>query len=174
MYSFHNEDSQDGVGQTGWKGTIDPNSTEARDFINSFKAEAENISLSEYIPNATDGKKYDPKRKGDPENNDREFHHRGSLFGKTEDGMPIYASARDAGNFAAGYIAGVKDLSWLQARIGFDGLEFGKSLFKGHLVFSEGRQSVLAQIEGFKLGKPIGEARTKKYELKSPLWDPSK
>ena len=48
-------------------------------------------------------KKYDFKRNGDPENNDRENHHRGSEFYRKEDGTKVYASARDAGNFSAGY-----------------------------------------------------------------------
>ncbi|MDQ3191693.1 MAG: hypothetical protein M3Q58_08875 [Bacteroidota bacterium] len=169
MYSFYNEDSQDGAGQTGWKGTINPNSTESRDLVNNFMKEAGGLSLLDYMPNATDGKKYDFKRNGDPENNDREFHHRGSLFGKGKDGTPIYASARDAGNFAAGYIAGVKDLSWAGARTGFDGLEFGKSLLKGHLVFGEGSQSTLAQRAGFNLGKPIGQAKTQERNFQKAI-----
>ena len=39
------------------------------------------------------------------------------------DGTQVYATARDAGNYSAGYIAGINDLSWGAARAGFNGLE---------------------------------------------------
>ena len=92
--------------------------------------------------NAIDGKDYDFKRDGNPKNNDRDFHHRGSKWGKNSDGTQVYATARDAGNYAAGYIAGLKGLSWNGARMGFDGLELLKS---GNL---ESLQSTLAQKLG--------------------------
>ena len=159
MYSFYNEDEQDGAGQTGWVGTIDVNSTESRDLIENFKKEAGNISLLEYMPNATDGKKYDFKRNGNPNSSDRNDHHRGSLWGTKEDGTKIFGTARDAGNYAAGYIAGLNNLSWLEARIGFDGLEIAKSLSKGFFVTGEGRQSTLPQRLGHNEGYPIGHGR---------------
>ena len=36
---------------------------------------------------------------------------------------PVYTSAKDIGNMAAGYVAGVYGLTWEQARAGFDGLQ---------------------------------------------------
>jgi RHS repeat-associated protein len=158
MYSFYNADEQDGADQTGWKGTIDTNSTESRDLVeNFFKCEAENISLPEYMANATDGKKYDFKRNGDPDNNDRENHHRGSVWEERVDGTKVYATARDAGNYSAGYIAGLKGLPYAAARAGFDGLELVKS---GH---TEGLQSTLAQ----KAGHADGAKEYKKYVIRS-------
>ncbi|KIC62102.1 RHS repeat-associated core domain-containing protein [Chryseobacterium taiwanense] len=152
MYSFYNEDKQDGKGQTGWKGTIDTNSNESGRLIQGFMAKADDITLGDYMPNATDCKDYDFKRNGDPNNNDRENHHRGSIFGKKSDGTLVFASARDAGNYSAGYIAGLKGLSWEDARFGFDGLEISKSLLKGNIVTGEGRQSTQAQKLGYNLG----------------------
>lgn len=37
--------------------------------------------------------------------------------------LPVYASARDIGNIAAGFIAGVNGLSWGISRMAFDALE---------------------------------------------------
>ena len=36
---------------------------------------------------------------------------------------PVYTSAKDIGNMAVGYVAGVYGLTWEQARAGFDGLQ---------------------------------------------------
>lgn len=154
IFSFFNEDKQDGNGQTGWMGTIDINSTESGDLINSFTKDVDEdkIGLIEYMKNATDGKKYDFKRDGDESNNDRNFHHRGSIYKVNADGTKVFASARDAGNYAAGYIAASKGLSWFGARSGFDGLEIIKSAVKGHFVSGEGRQSTMAQFLGYKDG----------------------
>lgn len=162
MYSFYNEDKQDGSGQTGWKGTIDTNSNESGRLVQGFMAEAENIDILDYMPNATDGRKYDFKRNGNEKNDDREKHHRGSVFSKKSDGTLVFASARDAGNYSAGYIAGVKGLTWGEARFGFDGLETSKSALKGHFVPTEGRQSTLAQ----KLGHNLGFS---KYAKENPI-----
>ena len=146
MYSFYNADEQDGEDQTGWKGTIDVNSTESKDLVEKFVKEAENINLLEYMPNATDGKKYDFKRDGNPDSNDRNDHHRGSLWETKKDGTRVYGTARDAGNYSAGYIAGLKGMPYALARIGFDGLEVLKS---GH---REGLQSTLSQKMGHAQG----------------------
>jgi len=76
------------------------------------------------------------------------------------DGTQVYATARDAGNYSAGYIAGINDLSWGAARAGFDGLELLKS---GNF---EGMQSTSAQKLGHNKGYPIGEAKRIEREWK--------
>ena len=80
------------------------------------------------------------------DNNDRENHHRGSLYEVKADGTKVYASARDAGNVSAGYIAGSKGLPWAMAKGGFNGLEILKS---GQ---TEGPQSTKAQKIGHSEG----------------------
>lgn len=115
MFSFYNEDKQDGEDQIGWKGTIDINSNESGNLVKSFIDDAENArvgTIDSYMADAHNGNKYDFKRGGDPKNEDRNYHHRGSVFEVRKDGTRIYASARDAGNFAAGYIAARYGLSW--------------------------------------------------------------
>ncbi|MDW3195741.1 MAG: DUF6443 domain-containing protein [Cytophagales bacterium] len=153
-HSFYNADTQDPESQQGWQGTIDTNSTESGDLVEGFKSDAENESIVSYMPNATDGEKYDFKRNGNPDNNDRDNHHRGSLWGVKEDGTKVYGSARDAGNYAAGYISGLKGLGWEAAKLGFNTLEFVKS---GSL---EGAQSTLAQKLGHTDGKSVRQSRT--------------
>jgi len=63
-------------------------------------------------------------------------------------GKPTFASGRDIGNLAAGFIAGRKGLSWGEARLGFDALE---SRQNGRLSI-EGAPSQAAENVGFHLG----------------------
>lgn len=46
--------------------------------------------------------------------------YRGMAIGTTTDGIKIIASARDIGNIAAGYEAGVNGINWFLARFAFD------------------------------------------------------
>jgi hypothetical protein len=43
--------------------------------------------------------------------------------GDKTDNVTVIASARDIGNFGAGYIAGNNGLTWGTARLGFDALQ---------------------------------------------------
>ena len=70
-------------------------------------------------------------------------------IGSTEDGVPIIASARDVGNYVAGYVAGKNGLSWYDTRCGFDLYQSWQS---GAFV-QEGESSQLAQKEGWKVGR---------------------
>ncbi len=160
MYSFFNDDKHDPESEQGWKGTIDPNSTEGADLLGNLKENEP--SLFSYMYNATEGEKYDFKRldengvplsKDDSRFQDRNYHHRGSVFGTDSNGNTIYASARDFGNYGAGYIAGVNDLGWNISRVAFNGLEQITS------ANSEGQQSVRAQKQGHNEGAPIGRNR---------------
>jgi hypothetical protein len=84
------------------------------------------------------------------------------LFPSSPQGKPpLYASARDFGNVAAGYVAGNRGLSWEEARFGFDALE---SQQKGKLV-REGQGTQLAERIGWetgKLGKDLEDLRSDK------------
>ncbi|MEM9547809.1 MAG: SpvB/TcaC N-terminal domain-containing protein [Bacteroidota bacterium] len=161
MYSFYNDDAQDSEDQQGWKGTIDINSREGMDFFNS-KIRNNEPGLFSYMWNATSGEKYDLKRldengnqisEDDPRYDDRNYHHRGSYYNTDDNGNKIYASARDFGNYAAGYIAGVNNIGWGAARFAFNGLEWFSS------GANEGQQSVRAQKLGHNHGYPIGQSR---------------
>ncbi|MCB4234735.1 hypothetical protein LDL59_05410 [Kaistella anthropi] len=71
--------------------------------------------------------------------------YRGVLFsvdtGDKKDNVSVVASARDIGNFGAGYIAGSNGLGWAEARLGFDTLQ---SYQEGKLS-TEGKTTQQAQ-----------------------------
>ncbi|RNA60991.1 RHS repeat-associated core domain-containing protein [Chryseobacterium nematophagum] len=89
------------------------------------------LGLMEYMSNAYGGQKYDFKSRGlDPTSSQDEqlqYRYRGSLFTESsmngDTGLGTFASARDYGNVAAGYIAGRSGLPWSVARVGLDALE---------------------------------------------------
>jgi predicted NAD/FAD-binding protein len=71
-------------------------------------------------------------------------------IGKEND-LPVWTSARDIGNIAAGYIAGINGLSWTTTRLGFDALE---SYQKGRLT-TETSTTQYAQRLGFNIGNTL-------------------
>ncbi len=50
-------------------------------------------------------------------------YYRGMQISNTTDGKKIFASARDVGNLAAGFVAAVNGVIWPLSRTCFDGLE---------------------------------------------------
>ena len=79
-----------------------------------FKEEIMNVGLMEYMANATERGVYDFKNRKNPYNNDKmeseQYKHRGMYFNGS------IASARDIGNYAAGYLAGSYGIPWKMAR----------------------------------------------------------
>lgn len=73
--------------------------------------------------------------------------YRGMPLGRSEDGQQIYTSARDIGNIAAGYIAGINGLSWTVARLGFDGYQS----FSDKKISFEGISTSNAQWVGYNM-----------------------
>lgn len=73
--------------------------------------------------------------------------YRGVRISKQED-VPIYASARDVGNIAAGIVAGSHGIIWPIARLGFDTYQ---SLCSGYPSI-EGLSSQTAQWYGWRIG----------------------
>ena len=76
-------------------------------------------------------------------------------------GMPIhlvsgtvYASARDVGNIAAGYVGGINGLSWDELRLGCDSYQsYITSINKKELIFDrEGPSTTSAQRVGWEYG----------------------
>ena len=139
-YSFFNNDTVVAGAM------IDMNDTSGQAFLDDFKTNTP--SLISYIPNGGNGKKYDFKDIGNDgrQGNDLvTYHHRGMQLGTTQGGNRRFGSARDVGNYAAGYAAGKNGLSWSLTRLGFDGFQ---SKTSGKLV-QEGPESQAAQIKGF-------------------------
>ncbi len=126
-YSFHGED---GVAING--AIINPLDNSGADFLNNEIIGA-NLSLTEYMPNATGGQPLDFKRRGIEgvaEDQQVQYMYRGmplndvpNIVGNDGQGTAVYGSARDVGNVAAGYVAGSNGLTWQEARAGFVALE---------------------------------------------------
>ncbi|RZK48010.1 MAG: RHS repeat-associated core domain-containing protein [Pedobacter sp.] len=112
-YSFHREDGSAVVGAT-----IDLNDKSGQEFMDN---EIKNVGLIDYISNAKGKEPLDFKHRGMPKGATAEeqgqHHYRGMIFnGKV-------ASARDIGNYAAGYVAGKYGLGWGASRFAFDALQ---------------------------------------------------
>ncbi|MCD8079069.1 MAG: hypothetical protein LUF04_01240 [Bacteroides sp.] len=136
------------------------------DFINDEIIEGDPHLLS-YMPNAVGGAHYDFKRRDVPEGIEKssiqgkQHIYRGMPF-KTEGGNIIYASARDVGNYAAGYIAGKSGMNWKTAIAGFDALQTAQPPLNGWQT--EGPWSRQAQRAGYNAGAsayPLHKANQK-------------
>jgi hypothetical protein len=144
MSSFYNSDER------SWSigSIIDPNDKSGMNFFNSL--DNEEPAITNYMANATGGEKYDFKRSGTTiggANDNPTYFYRGMPM-RTENGKTIYTSARDIGNFAAGYIAGVHGVPWGAARKQFDKLE---SQQQGRPAV-EGFSTQNAQLRGWNAG----------------------
>jgi len=143
-----------------WHGTIDPLDETGRNFLNNEIIKAK-PSLGKYMINATGGEKYDFKRTGGTSNSNKyktidEFY-RGMPILNGYNGKIIYASGRDIGNIAAGFVSGGAGMGWNTARLGFDALE---SWQKGGFA----QESSSTQYGQF-LGHRIGFGLYQKTEL---------
>ena len=145
MTSFYKSESDK------WMGTISLEDRSGLDFLNDFMKNEP--GLIKYMLNAYGGRMYDFKKLGYDENLYKQdvYFYRGMQVGMRGNGMAVYSSARDVGNFAAGYIAGVNRLTWREARLGFDALE---SWQQGGLS-REGISSQNAQYLGWQYGKKV-------------------
>ena len=147
-YSFMDE-----RGNAVKNAVIDLSDKSGEKFLSNFMKDTPNLMV--YMPNAVGGEKYDFKRAGtkigDALYNNSSYHNRGMrvrLGGKT-----YIASARDIGNFAAGYVAGKNDLSWDAARAAFDGLETAQHAVRGKLgIYREGKPTQYAERLGYNIG----------------------
>lgn len=117
-YSFKNEDGSSVIGSI-----IDLSDFSGKRFWTQFQRDTPDIFS--YMLNATEHKIYDYKNQGIVQGGTQQdihlHHNRGMKV--LVDGVDYIASARDIGNMAAGYVAGINGLSWAEARMGFDILE---------------------------------------------------
>ncbi|UEG55318.1 hypothetical protein LLH06_10135 [Mucilaginibacter daejeonensis] len=117
------------------------------------------------MANATGGKILDFKRAGtkpgDFNYSNYDYFYRGMYFngvhGYDNNGITTYTSARDIGNFAAGYVAGLNYLDWFHARLGFDFLQS----WQDKRFSSEGISTQAAEFSGFIHGQ---KALIEKYK----------
>jgi RHS repeat-associated protein len=155
---------------------INPNDKSGTDFLNNKIMGSDGPSLGKYITNARGGQDYDFKTNGLSSKPDElsvtQYTYRGMSVenvtgvGNQDGSIPTYASARDIGNVAAGYIAGSNGISEPRTRLAFDLLE---TVQKGKISF-EGLPTTQAENVGYKLGFKIFE---KQHPFKA-LLNPSK
>ena len=108
---------------------IDTKDNSGKEFLE--KVSQSDINLFEYVFNEKEGGrsdgKMDFKTNGITDNMTKKekelYPYRGMPLGGCLgiEKKNVYGSARDVGNYAAGYMAGSRGLSWMVTRIGFDG-----------------------------------------------------
>ncbi len=162
---------------------INPGDMSGNNFLNDLMTNEPNII--NYMANAKGGEKYDFKTNGPngevngiqdiPKDERAAYTYRGVLFsvdtGDKKDNVGVFASARDVGNFGAGYIAGNNGLTWGTARLGFDALQ---SKQQGTFA-TEGQTTQQAQRVGHNVGyKKYTDRRVEVYRSQSsnPLRGP--
>ncbi|KWW26687.1 MAG: hypothetical protein AUK64_2471, partial [bacterium P201] len=151
-YSFHHENGQAVIGAK-----INLNDYSGISFFNN---EIQDIGLMEYMNNAKGGEPLDFKVKDMPEGASKEYQEQYKYRGMPFDGK--IASARDIGNYAAGYVAGGHGISWESARFAFDALQTKQDkgvlstlLFYPFNRIEEGQPTQRAQYKGYKFGEYI-------------------
>ncbi len=136
---------------------IDLRQNSGGDFINTdiFKDEP---NLLYYMMNGTENGIYDFKTDGVEERSagtsKKQYMYRGmsvegTPFGVQDGSITTIASARDIGNVAAGYLAGLTGFGWGTCRMALDALEsFQKGKFSTEIGASQDAQKI-----GYTLGK---------------------
>ncbi|MDQ0478293.1 RHS repeat-associated protein [Chryseobacterium sp. MDT2-18] len=178
--SFMGDDNQAVVGAV-----ISPGDLSGNDFLNDLMG-ANEPNIIKYMANGKGNEQYDFKTNGpngEAGGTDQraegmtvqQYSYRGVLFsvdtGDKTDNVSVIASARDIGNFGAGYIAGNNGLTWGTARLGFDALQ---SKQQGTFA-TEGQTTQMAQKIGHTLGhKNYDSRRAAVYKSQSsnPLRGP--
>lgn len=155
-------------GQLVMGSIINTNDSSGKEFINDIKNNTPNLST--YAKNATNNQHYDFKardkeNKGDMSLN--QYHHRGRPLEKDKNGKTVYGTARDVGNYGAGYVTGKNGLGWLETRLGFDGYQIISDIKNRRSIGVEGHESQKAQFKGWLDGYTIySESRDMRYMWK--------
>ena len=141
LYSFYNWDKNKGKGAWEYGAIIDLYDTSGEDFINRMMNDTPDI-LS-YMVNARNNRKYDFKSTNGTTYLKNLKPYRGMII---KGG--VIASARDIGNYIAGYVTGLNGYSWETTRFAFDLYES----YKNRTIKSESRSSTISQRQGWEVG----------------------
>ncbi len=159
--SFYNSDSESwAIGSV-----INPRDQSGSDFLDDIIGNSP--TLGDYIANAGNGEKYDFKKTNGMDNKQMDIDtYRGMPISYNEQtGTVIYTSARDVGNIAAGYIAGINGMPWKASRIAFDTYQISVD---GTL---EGKSTRNAEYHGWRLGSytthPIQKAKNLQRSIRN-------
>ena len=146
--SFYNSDKQKwAIGST-----IDVRDNSGDKFLTSLITKKPSL-FNDYMTNVRTGHLYDFKYSNGTINtvDDGKDIYRGMPIGITGNGQTIFTSARDVGNIAAGYIAGINGMSWKASRTAFDAYQ-SKSSGKPTI---EGLSTRNAENYGWRIGSNI-------------------
>ncbi len=124
-------------------------------FLDRFIHDTPNLPY--YMLNAIENGDYDFKNLPSTRNlsikETELYHYRGMMI--SIDGESVIASARDIGNYAAGYIAGYNFIPEIVARFGFDALESWQHIYYNHEKldwYHEKNPTIHAQGAGHRQG----------------------
>jgi RHS repeat-associated protein len=156
--SYYDSETKD------FMGVIDPADNSHQKFVASYMGNGKSMGLFAYMYLATGGSPLDFKVTNgtDEAKYDKKLdYYRGGPLAETNNGLPIYASARDVGNMLAGYTAGIEGLSWAEARYGFDMLETKQwhgtvktiLMYPNALRVEESTSTQFGQALGYRLGR---------------------
>jgi len=154
--SFYNSDT----GEWAVGSLIDPDDNSGIDFLSKMAG----VTLIDYVDKARTNHEYDFKVTNgtqsvteDAKQKPKEYSMRGMPITKTNDGQVVYASARDVGNIAAGYVAGSNGISWGLTRLTCDAYQSLEASRKNKRIIleREGRTTRSAQKVGWLLSKPL-------------------
>ncbi|WP_143961163.1 RHS repeat domain-containing protein [Litoribacter populi] len=151
-YSFHDEKGNAIVGAN-----INLNDESGQNFFNN---EIKNIGLFSYMSNAKGGEPLDFKTRNIPKGLTGEARDQYVYRGMSFQGK--IASARDIGNYSAGYVAGIHGMGWGASRFAFDALQtkqekgtWSTIMFYPFNRVREGQPTHRAEEEGHNLGYSI-------------------
>jgi hypothetical protein len=157
-YSFFGDDGDPITGAI-----IDPSDNSGQMFLDN-EIIADNPELFDYMENATGGEHYDFKRRDMPAGLTREGREQYMYRGMLINGE--FASGRDVGNYAAGFVAGRKGFGWAASRLAFDALESKQQ----ERPAREGRPTRMAQRRGHRDGRKLfSEEYKRTRNLTRPL-----
>ena len=156
--SFYYCDAKEGP-KWSKESIIDVNDRSGYEFLKKIMSQIPPM-IDDYMLNARTGHRYDFKVTN---GTDHEIEgidiYRGMPVGVTDKGQVIFSSARDIGNIAAGFIAGVNGMPWIPSRLAFD-------FYQGGI---EGISTRNAEFYGWQLGYYNTSATQKRDNLMNSL-----
>lgn len=156
--SFYNSDTEGG-GSWCIGSIIDMNDKSGDKFLSDIIYNNPPM-IDDYMMNARNNQPYDFKVTNGTDRPIKGIDiYRGMPIGVNGNGERIITSARDIGNIAAGYIAGVNGITWEASRVAFDGYQGGK----------EGKSTRNAEWYGWRMGYNNTSATQKASYLKRSL-----
>ena len=163
--SFYDSDDNGGRWQNG--SVIDVNDLSGNEFLSNIENNTPPL-FDDYMINARNGRQYDFKETNGKKNGSGYKHYRGMPVGVAKNGQIVFASGRDVGNIAAGYVAAVNNMSWPESRVAFDTYQ---SYTSGKLS-REGVSTRNAEFLGWVMGIKNTNILQRQFELLKSIIHP--